>query len=63
MKKIASILKNKEIMNRILFTVLILFIFRIGAQITVPGVKRYKRSPSSPSASLHTSPHKLLCNC
>jgi len=38
MKKIAAILKNKEIMNRILFTVLILFIFRIGAQITVPGV-------------------------
>ena len=38
MKKIASILQNKEIMNRILFTVLILFIFRIGAQITVPGV-------------------------
>lgn len=39
MKKIASILKNKEIMNRILFTVLILFIFRIGCQITVPGVE------------------------
>ena len=38
MKKIGSILKNKEIMNRILFTVLILFVFRIGAQITVPGV-------------------------
>ena len=38
MKKLASILKNKEIMNRILFTVLILFVFRIGAQITVPGV-------------------------
>jgi len=38
MKKLASILKNKEIMNRILFAVLILFIFRIGAQITVPGV-------------------------
>ena len=38
MKKLASILKNKEIMNRLLFTVLILFIFRIGAQITVPGV-------------------------
>jgi len=38
MRKIAQILKNKEIMNRILFTVLILFIFRIGAQITVPGV-------------------------
>jgi len=39
MKKLASILKNKEIMNRILFTILILFVFRIGAQITVPGVK------------------------
>jgi len=38
MKKLASILKNKEIMSRILFTVLILFVFRIGAQITVPGV-------------------------
>ena len=38
MKKIGSILKNKEIMNRIMFTILILFIFRIGAQITVPGV-------------------------
>ncbi len=37
MKKLASILKNKEIMNRILFTVLILFIFRIGCQIPVPG--------------------------
>lgn len=39
MKKLSSILKNKEIMNRILFTVLILFIFRIGCQITVPGAK------------------------
>lgn len=38
MKKLVSILKNKEIMNRILFTVLILFVFRIGSQITVPGV-------------------------
>ena len=37
MKKLASILKNKEIMERILFTVLILFIFRIGCQIRVPG--------------------------
>ena len=38
MKKIGQILRNKEIMNRIMFTILILFIFRIGAQITVPGV-------------------------
>ena len=38
MKKIAAILKNKEIMNRILFTIMILLVFRIGAQIAVPGV-------------------------
>ncbi len=38
MKKLGGILKNKEIMYRIMFTILILFIFRIGAQITVPGV-------------------------
>ena len=39
MKKIINILKNKEIMGRIVFTIMILFIFRLGAQITVPGVK------------------------
>lgn len=38
MKKIGAILKNKEIMGRIMFTILILFVFRIGAQIHVPGV-------------------------
>lgn len=38
MKKIVAILKNKEIVNRIFFTIMILFVFRIGAQITVPGV-------------------------
>ena len=38
MKKLGAILKNKEIMGRIMFTILILFVFRIGAQITVPGV-------------------------
>lgn len=39
MKKIISILKNKEIMGRIVFTLAILLIFRIGSQIIVPGVK------------------------
>ena len=39
MKKIGQILRNKEIMGRIMFTILILFVFRIGAQITVPGVQ------------------------
>lgn len=38
MKKIVSIFKNKEIVNRIFFTIMILLVFRIGAQITVPGV-------------------------
>ena len=39
MKKIVNILKNKEIMGRIVFTIMILFIFRLGAQVFVPGVK------------------------
>lgn len=39
MKKLVSIFKNKEIMNRIMFTIMILFVLRIGAAITVPGVK------------------------
>ena len=47
MKKLASILKNKEIMNRILFTILILFIFRIGCQITVPGAELQSENLSS----------------
>lgn len=38
MKKFVGIFKNKEIVNRIFFTVMILFIFRIGAAITVPNV-------------------------
>ena len=38
MKKLVNILKNKEIMGRIVFTIMILFIFRLGAQVTVPGV-------------------------
>ena len=38
MKKLASIFKNKEIVNRIFFTIMVLFVIRIGAAITVPGV-------------------------
>lgn len=38
MKKIADIFKNKEIVNRIFFLIMILFVFRIGSAITVPGV-------------------------
>ena len=38
MKKIAAIFKNKEIVDRIFFTIMILFVFRLGAAIKVPGV-------------------------
>ena len=38
MKKFVSIFKNKDIVGRIFFTVMILFVLRIGAAITVPGV-------------------------
>ena len=38
MKKIANIFKNKEIMSRIMFTIMILLVLRIGAAITVPNV-------------------------
>lgn len=37
-KLIMDAFKVKEIRNRILFTVFILFVFRLGAHITVPGV-------------------------
>lgn len=39
MKKITAIFKNKEIVNRIFFVIMILLVIRIGAAITVPGVK------------------------
>lgn len=36
--KVISMFKNKEIRGRILFTLAMLFVFRFGAAITVPGV-------------------------
>lgn len=38
MKKFIEVFKNKEVVNRIFFTIMILFVFRIGAAITVPGI-------------------------
>ncbi len=38
MKKFVSIFKNKDIVNRIFFTIMVLFVIRIGAAIHVPGV-------------------------
>ena len=53
MKKIASIFKNKEIMSRIMFTIMILLVIRIGAAITVPNVtptEELKNAMNSASA-------------
>lgn len=36
--KFTAMLKNKDIRKRILYTLLVLFIFRFGSAITVPGV-------------------------
>ena len=38
MKKLGKIFKNKEVINRIVFTIMILLVFRIGCAITVPGI-------------------------
>ncbi|WP_125607572.1 preprotein translocase subunit SecY [Lapidilactobacillus bayanensis] len=45
-------LKVKEIRKKILFTLLILFIYRLGAQITVPGVDAAALTKSSSLVSL-----------
>ena len=39
MKKLASVFKNKEIMSRLFFTLMCLFIFRLGANVIVPGAQ------------------------
>ena len=36
--KLASMFKNKEVRNRIIFTLIILFVFKLGSTITVPRV-------------------------
>lgn len=38
MKKFVEIFKNKEVVGRIFFTVMILFVFRIGCAIPTPGI-------------------------
>ncbi len=35
---LSSVFKNKEVLNRILFTLAMLFIYRLGAQIPVPNI-------------------------
>ena len=38
MKKFIEIFKNKEVVGRIFFTLMILFVFRIGCAISTPGI-------------------------
>lgn len=38
MNKLVAIFKNKDIRDRILFTIMLFFVYRIGCNITVPGV-------------------------
>ena len=38
MKKFVEIFKNKEVVGRIFFTIMILFVFRIGCSIPTPGI-------------------------
>lgn len=38
MKKVAAFFHNKDVLNRLLFTMAIFLVFRIGSAITVPGV-------------------------
>jgi len=44
MRKFIDVFKNKEVVNRIFFTIMILLVFRIGAAIPVPGVDISKLS-------------------
>ena len=38
MRKFIEVFKNKEVVGRIFFTIMILFVFRVGAAITLPGI-------------------------
>ena len=38
MKKLVAILKNQDLLNRLLFTLAIFLVFRVGSAIIVPGV-------------------------
>lgn len=48
-KKLLTLLKNKEIRKRILFTVFIFIVYRYGCTLTVPGINKDSISISSDS--------------
>ena len=51
MKKFLEIFKNKEVVSRIFFTVMILFVFRIGCAIPTPGIDASEFSDQLNSSS------------
>lgn len=60
MKKLVAIAKNKDVINRIFFTIMILLVFRIGAAIQVPGVTLSKDLQDAMSSSNALSMMNLL---
>jgi len=60
MKKLVSIFKNKEVVGRIFFTIMILFVFRIGCNITCPGIDASKLSEEMTSGNNILSMMNLL---
>lgn len=60
MKKLVAIAKNKDVINRIFFTIMILLVFRIGAAIQVPGVTLSKDLQDAMTSSNALSMMNLL---
>jgi preprotein translocase subunit SecY len=60
MKKLIAIAKNKDVINRIFFTIMILLVFRIGAAIQVPGVTLSKDLTTAMNSSNALSLMNLL---
>jgi len=60
MRKFIDIFKNKEVVGRIFFTVMILFIFRIGAAITLPGIDASKMTDEATKSNTVLSMMNLL---
>jgi len=58
-KTVISLFKNKDIRNKILFTLAMLLIFRLGAAITIPGVDPDKLSGEISGNSLITMMNML----
>ncbi len=50
-KKIKNFARNKQLLTKILYTLLLLLVFRIAATITVPGIEKINSSSANDSSS------------